>query len=655
MSVVGVVGFLAALLLPGTWITFGLPLRGLSFWPRLLAGVMVGPLVVILEFYLLRFIGVPFQLTATLIAVLNFPALYLVARRTDAWPRPDRRTVGGWLLALALPLAFLAVRFHDPLVRAYYGHAWMHADIIYMLANGALRPEEPQLAGVLLSYPWAGHIYQGVLSFLLGSAPVSNYGWTNVFWLLAVFGLLSAMVGELGGDRFARIATVIWLAFAVNAVGYVLWQTLPTQFASDYPVWGDPRYAPWLRKFYLFEQILLGLGMFTALTYLLIRDWARRIPWDALIVMALLLSGVGIVYPILFPAAAAVVGAKLVALLMHGTAAPRLDRYKDILALAVLIGVGGLVTFSYVSFVTAERASGGMVLVSGLYGIKVKAASSVVALSLLLAGLVLSLRRMWSTRRGALTVLVLGALGSATLYAVFILPHVINEYKYIFTAAICLAPFPALALETPLRRLGRWRLPVFALVAIALAAPAAHKMYTWPGLPMKDPPALDMRDFELRLAEQERFAAVCDVIRRQTPVETMLVTEKSDFEFPTVTQRQMYVPLADEFIPGVGLRSDHLLKKVKGYDEELIEERRVTVRRLFGGDKTARTPALVSLLELDRPVAILVEEALHQDLSTWLTDEVGAETLYRGEGLVLWLIRPRSPGGSGSAEPTAAR
>ena len=41
----------------------------------------------------------------------------------------------------------------------FYGHVSVHTDIIYALANGQLRPEEPLLAGVRLSYPFLSHAH----------------------------------------------------------------------------------------------------------------------------------------------------------------------------------------------------------------------------------------------------------------------------------------------------------------------------------------------------------------------------------------------------------------------------------------------------------------------------------------------------------------
>ena len=78
-------------------------------------------------------------------------------------------------------------RYADPQVRAYYGgHVWMHSDVVYLLANGQLLLEEPELAGVRLSYPWAAHVFQAVVSSLLNESPVFNYSWAMLFCLVCV-------------------------------------------------------------------------------------------------------------------------------------------------------------------------------------------------------------------------------------------------------------------------------------------------------------------------------------------------------------------------------------------------------------------------------------------------------------------------------------
>ena len=57
------------LLSPGIWVTFRLIGANAAFWPTLWIGVALSPVVVLLEFYVVRLIGLPFGTTAWLLAI----------------------------------------------------------------------------------------------------------------------------------------------------------------------------------------------------------------------------------------------------------------------------------------------------------------------------------------------------------------------------------------------------------------------------------------------------------------------------------------------------------------------------------------------------------------------------------------------------------
>ena len=632
-------GILVLLFLPGAWITFGLRLSNPGFAARLLSGVMIAPFVVCVQFYVLRLAGASFHQSVIALVLVNLPAAALVFRRTGKIVLPSNSTIAKALLVVAIPLAFIAIRAYDPQIRMYYGHAWMHNDIVYRLASGELRPEDAQLAGLRLDYPWTGLVYQGVLSYLLSSPLASNYLLLSVIWLLCIFGLVSLSAKELGGNCLSRISSPLWLCFAVNPVGYVLQRSLPTQLAERYFLWGDWRVTPWLRKFFTSEQIVFGLGLFAVLLLFLLRPWPRGRSVQLFLFVSIILTGLVWVYPLLFPAAAALVAARALA---PAIAAGSLRRpsYQEPAALGAAILVAAASAFWYLGIVTVDRVGGDSIeLKNNLPSIVLAAARTVVTLSPLLLALLLVLPRLWRTHRSALIVCVGGTAGSALLYAFLHIPNYTNEYKYLLTAAICLAALPGIALEPLADRLGRMAFTVWVGIGLVLAAPAAHKMYyNWPNGP-QDQPRVEAQGFDLRLAKGERFARICDAIRERTPPRTIIVTDKADFGFQTVTRRQLYVPYRDAFVPGIGLDNDYLLKAVKGYDHDLVEERRAQLRGLFEpADDATRERSLAGIQALGRPVAIILDEQRHQPLLQWLLERKSARPLFRGDGLALVVL-----------------
>ena len=262
--------------------------------------------------------------------------------------------------------------------------------------------------------------------------------------------------------------------------------------------------------------------------------------------------------------------------------------YKESLALGLIVFIAACVTLIHLKVLTHDRGSEVMVAFSTTWEMKIKALALAVAGFPLLVCLAFVFARCWQAARGAIVILVLGALASGILNVVFDVRNYRNEYKYIFTLAICLAPFPSLALEPLMTRLKRKAVPVFAIVTLILAAPFAHKVYEfWPfgeQFGDRDIPLLDGRNFDLRLDSSNPLAGLMDAIRQKTPTDSILVLENSKIHFPTLTRRRLFVPPVDRNPLGVHVKADNLLKKSRGYDAHMIDERRLTVKALFHSD-----------------------------------------------------------------------
>ena len=337
-----------------------------------------------------------------------------------------------------------------------------------------------------------------------------------------------------------------------------------------------------------------------------------------------------------------------------------------------MLGLGLVVTFIHLRVVTADRVAGAIEL-TALRSLGIKAVTVVVVSLPLLIGLALTLRRCWAERRTPTVVLVTGGAASLALYAVVTLPHWANEYKYVFTAAMCLMPFPALALEPLLRRAGRGSLALLAGVTLVLAAPLARKTYlfrTWGSPPWRHGnqdapigrPVADTSGFDLRLDDRERASALCDAVRGETPTDTILLTNGVGIHLPTLTRRHLYLPAEEEAVYGVNRTGDYLLRLWRGYDPALLDERGAAVAELYGGDPGARRDALDRILALGRPLAIVLEvergsarygrtperekeshRAADRRLLEWLRAERRGRPIYEDEGYVVWLVSPIEP------------
>ena len=640
MSVCGILACSLLVFAPGAWITFGLSLRSIPFSGRLFTGAVLSPLVVCAEFYALRLMGVPFGPTAITLVVINLPALYLIWRHAPKVWVPTRGACIVGLVVVALCVGVMAKPFLYMDMRIYSPHSWVYADPVYMFARGDLDLEDPLLAGVRLTYPvWSALVFQAVLSFLLNSAPVSGWVWSNLVWLLLICGFAAAITRELGGGRLAQAVAGIWLLLGTNPVGYILQKSLPA--LSDLRLFGDARYTPWVNKFYLFSTMPLGLGLIAALLYLLVRP--GRLTWPLLITLCLLVSGVGLLYPLLFPPACGILGAKALALLLENRKArahPRLA-YQKLLPLVAVLLIATLATYAEVKFLEHSRGvTASPVLLSAFQSGVRKAVVSAVATSVLLLGLAFVLRECWSAKQSATVVLLAGALASYLLHAAFYIPYFDNEYKFILVISLCLAPFPALAVERIWRQ---WpasqAVAALALGGALLIVPYLHRYYVERGPTSDvDPDLVDTGAFYLRLNPRHTWSAICQAVRTLTPSNSVLVLQNSDFYFPGLTARSLYVPPADRRYPGVTLRTDVLEAEVRGNGYGILAQRRDALTGLFDSqDSSDREESLDRMLALGRSVAI-VAEPRHAALLDWLKNRRDGSAVYEHDGVTVWLV-----------------
>ena len=635
-------------LLPGAWIAFGLRLPGLSFGARLLTAVALAPLAVPLQLYALRLVGVPFGRATVFLAAGNLPALILVARRLGR-PRFDRRTAVDLLLLLVVCAASLAPQLADPQARAYTGHAWMYADTSYLSANGDLDLQEAELAGTRLAYPWAGLVFQGVISHVAGSPPVLTYIWVNLLWLFVVGCLTALLVSELGGGRLARAAGVVALFFGVNVVGYALLQAIRAVRHGEVDIrflfaqFGDGRFTPWLAKFLFLQQEPFAFALFLVLVLVLVRDWPRGLAGSPTVLAGVLLAGLGIVYPLLFPAGCAVVASGIVGSLFEGSRGRR-----GALSLGAASVVAGVAAVAHLVYISRDRVDPMFGLSDGWWT-AAKIISAPIVLAPLLVGLAVALPGVWRSRRRAAVVLAGGLLGSLLLYVGLALGEWRNEYKFVFTAAACAAPFAGLAFGRLEER--RFAPALLAATTAILAGPLAYKFSQgWPLEGLGGPPVV-AHGFDLGLAAGERFAALTAAIREKTPAGTIVVLgDDPGVHFPTLTRRKLYVPpLQEKPHAGIGEKPDDIMKIVKGYDTRVLDERRRVVAELFDGeDDVARARSVARILALGRPVAVVViDEPRHAALVRWLAGEGRGRRVYAGPDGSVWLVAS----GSVSAGP----
>lgn len=641
-TLVGVFDTLLLTLLPGTWVTFGLPLKGLPFWVKVIMGVMLAPVVLAIEFYPIRLVGIPFDWASWILVLINLPALYLVVRQAGKFSFPNRAVILAGALILLIIVVSIAPFLLDEQKRLYTWEAWSQGDVIYSLANGGLDLQDVELAGVRLSYPWVGQVYQAIMSYTSNTPPVTNYIWQNLIWLLAIFGFSAAITSELGGNPFSQVTTAVWLSFGVNFVGITVQPLIPLAWIKSHAtlggIWGDNRYTPWLDKVVFFGQMYFGMGLFIAILYLTLIAWPEGYKRNYLLLLGVLLCGLGLVYPVLLPAACIVIGIRALLKLIQLSKGRDREAMKEVVGASAVVLIAIVLTFAYTKFLTQARTGAQLINLHNLWVIRSRILESAVVTSPLLVGLLAVFLRLRKGYLEKLIILSFGAFGSLALYTLFDIPWYRNEYKFVFTAAMCLAPFLSLALEPVFKRLGRLAIPALVAVTLVLASPFINHIYNQTYvLYTRHGPLVDTNQFSIRLADSEPLSGMIDAIRQKTPENSLLLVESASFYYPTLTQRQLYAPpdQVDPY-PGILISSEEMVTLVKGYPPQLFAQRRAVLHDLF--DASDPSPALRQIMQMDRPLAVVIDDQKNASLLSWLNRTKLGKSVYDGNGLSLWVI-----------------
>ena len=238
------------------------------------------------------------------------------------------------------------------------------------------------------------------------------------------------------------------------------------------------------------------------------------------------------------------------------------------------------------------------------------------------------------------------ALGSLALNLLLHIPNVRNEYKFLFTAALALAPLVGLAVEPLGHRLGRLALPLGFAVSVLLGLQVARKVHIKLEAAEPGRPRLETHSFALRLAESEELAAATDAIREGTPSDTILLADRAAIHLATPTQRHLWVPAHQEHgHPGVGPSSEVILLSWHGLDPEWVHVREALRDRLYAAPSSdaARRGALQRIRALGRPLAILLKRGRHTALRGWLRESGLGRPLPVSGSHEVWLV-PASQG-----------
>lgn len=635
------VSLIILMVLPGSWLVFCPGTGHLTYPARFALAIALSPPVTAIQFYALRLGGLTFQQVIPALQLLNLGSALLILRALRSTPpqvRWRQGLVGGSVFAsvatcVAIPWLW------NPDFRRYSWHGLMHTDIVYAFARGVLLPEEPELAGLSLAYPWVGHIYWSVLAWSADLSPTVIYLVTNLVLLAATGTLYYSLARELGSSEVTSLATLVILALGTNLPGLVGWSIIP---GNDNGIWwailGDLRYAPFLLKFVTFETMTFGLALYTALAFLCVSALRKHEPLE-LFLIPTVVAAIGALYPNMFPASVLLL-AGLIGILLFGR------RYREghytrkqllgLIAGSVVAVIAGILIIELYSM----SRSSGILKISSFAALAKKSIAAILAVGPFAA----SMYWLWQSepihRRAPLLVLALGATGAIALN-LFLRIGALDEYKFIMAAGICLtAPamigFDRVFLKT---QRARWKILVTCLLVLVVIMVS----YSVNRIPNHGTKPLDASEesFWLTLAPQNPDANWIDAVRKNTPPTTVVVVNHPEFHTTSFTARSLLVPSEGaKYHFGYNIASKPNMLVLRGYSREVFEERYDLLRRIYTTELVGgMNQVLQKLMSLGRPVAIVFRPHDGRAFLSWLQiNGNGVELFNDHSGRSVYLI-----------------
>ena len=200
---------------------------GASTATRWTLGVTLSPFTSTVVGWALVQSGLPLQTAARIVAMAGWllfaggEARGLTAGTDTGGDAPGDRVVWGWALAAA---AFVAL---PPIFNGWTrvrSDSWVHAGIVWEIAQRGLPPEDPRFAGMPLHYVWFYNLFLALLHTLRpDSSPFTHMVTANACWMALEVWLGWQLAWTLWRERVAARAALPLLLTGLNAGALLLW------------------------------------------------------------------------------------------------------------------------------------------------------------------------------------------------------------------------------------------------------------------------------------------------------------------------------------------------------------------------------------------------------------------------------------------------
>lgn len=628
---------------PGACISFSPLGRPLQPELRLVAALVLSPLVLSLEIAVPALVGFSFGAVFHGVVPLNLVGILPLLRARYRWHEAIR-TLPILVVALALLAPLVPPMAELWYVREYGWHNMMQIAAIDQIYALPKIPEEADIAGLRLNYPWLGHALVAVISMIVDRPPTILTPAINFVQFLAMFVFLVAAARRLGVLGWWRASLASGVALITPGLIDIAW----TAATSAIRLSGELRITPPSEKFMYIDAMVFGMSSFAMLVYLATRCLTNE---DERIIPLLSIASLacGILYPLMFPSCLVVVGVLVVcALAARHIPQYRLPSYRPaaIVTLIVAMAIVTAVIAAYLMTIGTSAATRPIALVPR-WEIRKHLTQIFYVFGPVILALIPSMLRWLRARDGARLTLVGTSALLLTCYVVFAMPTQ-AEYKFLFTALFIAVPVLACCMAD-LARTRVFGLAILTAALLVIDATDGWVMWNWQIPPKRYATAQRLDEATLFVRPAEGWeGSWMQAVRDRTPPDTVLLTGDTVEPVSVFTRRSVYVmtdwtpsgPAGEAAIGRNGYTMSRvtLLEKVKGYSvAEIASRLRVLHESLSAkADETQIRRSLAALARLRRPVAFHFAEP--SALEDWLPQKALGHLVFQSATDRVWLI-----------------
>jgi hypothetical protein len=415
--------------------------------------------------------------------------------------------------------------------RVYSYHGLDHASLVYQLANGAIPPTHPFLAGYPLRYHWGYHFLAAMCTKAFDMSPFIAFALINTLSLICALVLVYMISARLLSDVCANATSAFIALYSVTLINPKMVATIiSSQFrALAFIEW---RGVPVFEKFTNSNGVPLGSVFFLLCVYTLVRFsegcWTLRNAF----VLFLSLVGGAFFYPQMLPGlVAGCIATWFIFVVLKRGISVRKRLYRSTLFSASGI-LALLITFPYL-----QSISSGLIDRTTFFYLPIMISHLLnLVFCMLLLGALIFWQRRWlleRVRKEPLITLFAICLVNTIIYVVIRLPGN-SEYKYLIMSMISLGIVGGVAVALIKKRFGLWAYLV--VLAVGLSCPFYETILKWRS--QDDIPVFYVergRDVLFNHPEEEELY---QWIRESTPRESVFIDTTK--WIPIFGQRALY-------------------------------------------------------------------------------------------------------------------